>query len=102
LLQTCSSSISGCKLIIIFELTINMQKYSAKIILIIHRYFQDNIISLSLLKNVLNGFFFKIFILHNSRCQVLCGSCKKLPRTSFSVVIFFCSFGIVNASTVEN
>jgi hypothetical protein len=26
--------------------------------------------------------FFKIFILHNSRCQVLCGSCKKLPCTS--------------------
>jgi hypothetical protein len=25
---------------------------------------------------------FKIFILYNSRCQVLCGSCKLLPRTS--------------------
>jgi hypothetical protein len=24
---------------------------------------------------------FQIFILQNSRCQVLCGSCKRLPRT---------------------
>jgi hypothetical protein len=31
---------------------------------------------------------FLIFILHNSRCQVLCGSCKKLPRTSLQLLYF--------------
>jgi hypothetical protein len=45
---------------------------------------------------------FPDFILHNSRCQVLCGSCKKLPRTSIQCCyIFFWSFGIINDSTIE-
>jgi hypothetical protein len=29
----------------------------------------------------INASEYQIFILHNSRCQVLCGSCKKLPGT---------------------
>jgi hypothetical protein len=32
---------------------------------------------------------FQIFILHNSMCQVLCGSCKKLPRTSHQCCYIF-------------
>jgi hypothetical protein len=32
---------------------------------------------------------FQIFILHNSRCQVLFGSCKKLPRTSLQCCYIF-------------
>jgi hypothetical protein len=31
----------------------------------------------------------QIFILHNSRCQVLCGSCKELPRTSLQCCSIF-------------
>jgi hypothetical protein len=41
-------------------------------------------------------------ILH--KYQVPCGSCKMLPRTSLlsiSVVIFFWSFGIIDASTIK-
>jgi hypothetical protein len=40
---------------------------------------------------------YQFFILHNSRCQVLCGSCKKLPRTSRQC----CSFGFIGASTIK-
>jgi hypothetical protein len=32
---------------------------------------------------------FQILILHNSRYQVLCGSCKKLPRTSLQCCYIF-------------
>jgi hypothetical protein len=32
---------------------------------------------------------FPDFILHNSRCQVLCGSCKKLPRTSLQCCLYY-------------
>jgi hypothetical protein len=39
-------------------------------------------------------------ILHNSTCQVLCGSCKKLPRIPLHCCyIFFWSFGIIDSST---
>jgi hypothetical protein len=34
------------------------------------------------MKKTIFLYFFLLFILHNSRCQVLCSSCKKLPRTS--------------------
>jgi hypothetical protein len=44
---------------------------------------------------------FQIFILHNSRCQVLCGNCKSCPVLHFSVVVFFWSFGIIYASTIK-
>jgi hypothetical protein len=33
--------------------------------------------------------YFKIFILHNSRCQLLCGSCTKLPRISLQCYYIF-------------
>jgi hypothetical protein len=32
---------------------------------------------------------FQIFILHNSRCQVMWSSCKKLPRTSLQCCYIF-------------
>jgi hypothetical protein len=32
---------------------------------------------------------FQIFILYNIRCQVLCGSCKRLPRTSLQCIYIF-------------
>jgi hypothetical protein len=35
------------------------------------------------------SFCFQIFILHNSRCQVLCGSCKKLPRNALQCCYIF-------------
>jgi hypothetical protein len=41
------------------------------------------------------------FVLHNSRCQVLCGSRKKLPRTSLQCCYIFWSFGIIDASTIK-
>jgi hypothetical protein len=44
---------------------------------------------------------FQIFILHNSRCQVPCGSCKSCPVLHFSVVIFFWSLGIIDTSTIK-
>jgi hypothetical protein len=34
-------------------------------------------------------FCFQIFILHNSRCQVPCGSCKKLPPYFTYVLLYF-------------
>jgi hypothetical protein len=48
-------------------------------------------------------FIFQIFIhvLHNSRCQVLCGSCKKLPRTSLQCYYILWSIGIIDASTIK-
>jgi hypothetical protein len=40
---------------------------------------------------------FRIFILHNSRCHVLCGSCKKLPRTSLQLL--FPDLNMINKSS---
>jgi hypothetical protein len=42
---------------------------------------------------------FQIFILHNSRCCV--AAVKSCPVLHFSVVIFFWSFGIIDASTIK-
>jgi hypothetical protein len=44
---------------------------------------------------------FQILILHNSRCQVLCGSCKKLPRTSLQCCYIFLVLRDYNASTIK-
>jgi hypothetical protein len=47
---------------------------------------------------------FHIFILHNSRCQVLCGSCKSCLVLHLSVVIFFGPSGTLMPAllSVEN
>jgi hypothetical protein len=45
---------------------------------------------------------FQIFILHNSRCQVLCGSCKKLPRTSLEAWGMLHVFIIPHVQTQSN
>jgi hypothetical protein len=44
---------------------------------------------------------FQNFVLHNSRCQVQCGSRKKLPRTSLQCCYIFWSFGIIDANTIK-
>jgi hypothetical protein len=44
--------------------------------------------------------FFRIFIYLNSRCKVLCGCRKKLPRTSM-LLCFPYSFGIIDSSTFK-
>jgi hypothetical protein len=41
------------------------------------------------INNSEGSFCFKFFILHNSRCQVICGSCKKLPCTSLQCCYIF-------------
>jgi hypothetical protein len=49
-------------------------------------------------------FIIKAFILHNSRRQVPCGSCKNIPvRTSLWTVLlyFFRSFGIIDVLKIE-
>jgi hypothetical protein len=45
--------------------------------------------------------FLKILILHNSRCQVPCGGCKKLPRTSRKCCYIFWSFWNISSSTFK-
>jgi hypothetical protein len=44
---------------------------------------------------------FQNFVLYNSRCQVPCGSRKKLPRTSLQCCYIFWSFGIIDANTIK-
>jgi hypothetical protein len=41
--------------------------------------------------------FFQIFTLNQSRCRVLCASCKKVPHTSLQCI--FWSFGIIDSNT---
>jgi hypothetical protein len=44
---------------------------------------------------------FQNCVLHNSRCQVPCGSRKKLLRTSLQCCYIFWSFRIINANTIK-
>jgi hypothetical protein len=60
------------------------------------------------LVNVFNAseeLIFQIFIHHNSMCQVLCGSRKRLPRTSlqccYIFLAFFRHFGVIESGTFK-
>jgi hypothetical protein len=51
--------------------------------------FRHYCLFLTMVRFHFGSFCFQIFILHNCGCQVLYGSCKMLPRTSFQCCYIF-------------